>query len=33
VISASPAFQPNRPDAPGFQLAQHGGFQTQGAVV
>jgi len=30
--SASPGFQGDRPGSPGFQLAQDGGFQTQGAA-
>ena len=30
---ASPGYQPSRPGSPGFQLAEDGGFQTQGARV
>lgn len=30
--SASPGFQPDRPDAPGFQVAEAFGFQTQTPV-
>lgn len=30
--SASPAFQPDRPGSPGFQLAEDAGFQTQTPV-
>jgi hypothetical protein len=33
VTSASPAFQGDRPGSPGFQLFEHGGFQTLGPVI
>ena len=33
MIDASPAFQPDRPGSPGFQLAENAGFQTQIPVL